>query len=60
MSSDLGAIFGPLVAGVIIDRLSTGSYDLAFVVTGALAVVAAAVWLGSRETLPAQDRTAAP
>lgn len=52
MSSDLGAIFGPIVAGVIIDRLFVGSYDLAFVATGALAVVAAAVWLASRETLP--------
>ncbi|WP_298251355.1 MFS transporter [uncultured Arthrobacter sp.] len=51
MSSDLGAIFGPIVAGVIIDRLFVGSYDLAFVATGALALLAAVVWLGARETL---------
>ena len=60
MSSDLGAIFGPIVAGVIIDRLFVGSYDLAFVVTGALAVVSAAVWIGSRETLPRQAPAAPP
>ncbi|MEC5198265.1 MFS family permease [Arthrobacter sp. PL16] len=59
MSSDLGAIIGPIVAGVIIDRLFVGSYDVAFVVTGALAIAAAAVWSGSRETLPPQFRAAA-
>lgn len=52
MASDLGAIFGPIVAGLIIDTLFPGSYDLAFVATGALTLLAAAVWLGSRETLP--------
>lgn len=52
MSSDLGAIFGPIVAGVIIDRLIVGAYDIAFVASGALALIAALVWLGSRETLP--------
>jgi MFS family permease len=52
MSSDLGAIFGPIVAGLIIDTLFPGSYDLAFVATGALTLLAAAVWFGSRETLP--------
>lgn len=52
MSSDLGAIVGPIVAGVIIDRLLVGSYEAAFLVTGVLAFVAAAVWVVSRETLP--------
>jgi MFS family permease len=52
MSADLGAILGPIVAGTIIDYLVVGSYSLAFVVTGVLAVVAALVWLGARETLP--------
>jgi MFS family permease len=52
MSSDLGAIVGPIVAGVIIDRLLVGSYEAAFLVTGVLAFVAAAVWVGARETLP--------
>ncbi|WP_104118490.1 MFS transporter [Arthrobacter sp. B1805] len=53
MSSDLGAIFGPIAAGVIIDQLFVGAYDVAFVVTGVLTVGAAVVWLMSRETLPA-------
>jgi MFS family permease len=55
MSADLGAIFGPIVAGLIIDRLVVGSYALAFVATGVLAMLAAATWLASRETLPRQS-----
>lgn len=51
MSSDLGAIFGPIVAGVIIDRLFVGSYDLAFIITGAIALISALAWIGARETL---------
>ncbi|MBM7771294.1 MFS family permease [Actinokineospora baliensis] len=48
MAADVGAILGPVVAGVLADRLSFGS---AFLVTGAMAVVAALVWLPARETL---------
>ncbi|THJ66948.1 MFS transporter [Arthrobacter echini] len=57
MSSDLGAIFGPIVAGIIIDRLWVGSYDLAFITTGAIALLAAVVWLGARETLSKSRKT---
>ncbi|MHA7180863.1 MFS transporter [Arthrobacter sp. MDB2-24] len=60
MSADLGAIFGPIVAGLIIDRLVVGSYALAFVATGVLAVLAAVTWLASRETLPRQSGVGVP
>lgn len=48
MASDLGAIIGPVVAGVLVDH---GSFGLAFGVTGALALGAAVPWLRTRETL---------
>ena len=48
MASDCGAIIGPVLAGVLVDR---GSYGLAFGVTGALTVLAALPWLRARETL---------
>jgi MFS family permease len=47
MTSDLGAIIGPIVAGVLVDR---GSFGLAFAVTGAITLVAAVPWLRARET----------
>jgi MFS family permease len=49
MSADIGAVIGPVVAGVLADQLS---YAAAFVVTGALSLVAALVWLPAPETLP--------
>lgn len=49
MSADVGAIVGPIAAGAIAQNASFG---LAFAVTGALALVAAAVWLPAPETLP--------
>ncbi|GGS17616.1 MULTISPECIES: MFS transporter [Actinokineospora] len=49
MSADVGAILGPIVAGVLADRLS---FVAAFGVTGALLLAAALVWLPARETLP--------
>lgn len=60
MASDTGAIFGPILAGIIIDQLPSGSFALAFVVTGALTAAAFVLWLGSRETLPARGSTAPP
>ncbi|RLK60002.1 MFS transporter [Actinokineospora cianjurensis] len=52
MAADVGAILGPIIAGMLADRLSFG---WAFLVTGGLTVVAALVWLPARETL---DRSA--
>lgn len=49
MSADIGAVLGPIVAGMLADQLS---YATAFAVTGALCLVAALVWLPAPETLP--------
>ena len=49
MAQDFGSILGPLVAGVLVDY---GSYTLAFAVTGAITLLAAAPWLRARETHP--------
>jgi MFS family permease len=49
MSADIGAVLGPIVAGVLADGLS---YTMAFVVTGALCLVSALVWIPAPETLP--------
>ncbi len=48
MAADVGAILGPIVAGVLADQLS---FTAAFVVTGGLVAVAALVWLPARETM---------
>lgn len=48
MTADLGAVIGPLVAGVIID---VSSFGAAFAVTGALLLVAAVFWVVNDETL---------
>jgi len=55
MASDSGAIVGPVVAGLLADRLG---YGWAFGVTGGILLAAAAVWLPARETFrrPAPDR----
>ncbi|WP_104042143.1 MFS transporter [Arthrobacter sp. ZGTC412] len=50
MTSDVGAIVGPVLAGVLADRLG---YGWAFGVTGGIMLVAACTWLGTRETLRA-------
>ena len=47
MSADVGAILGPLVAGVIADVVS---FQMAFAVTGLTSVLALLVWLGAPET----------
>jgi MFS family permease len=49
MSQDAGAIVGPILAGLLVDR---GSYGLAFAVTGAVTLLAALPWLTARETGP--------
>jgi DHA1 family multidrug resistance protein-like MFS transporter len=48
MTSDVGAIVGPVLAGVLADRLG---YGWAFGVTGGIMVVAACTWLATRESL---------
>ncbi len=59
MTADIGAILGPIATGLLADKLS---YTAAFVLTGGLSLLAAAVWLRSPEPLaPAQtQRTPAP
>jgi len=47
MASDSGAIVGPVVAGLLADRLG---YGWAFGVTGAMLLAAAAAWVPARET----------
>ncbi|HVK21455.1 MAG TPA: MFS transporter [Actinokineospora sp.] len=49
MVADIGAILGPVIAGVLADQLS---YTASFLATGSLLIVAALVWLPARETLP--------
>ncbi|GGB79335.1 MFS transporter permease [Knoellia flava TL1] len=49
MSADAGAIIGPIVAGALVD---SGSYALAFGVTGLLSLLATIPWARARETLP--------
>ncbi|GAA4410973.1 MFS transporter [Actinokineospora soli] len=49
MTADVGAILGPIIAGVLADKLS---FTAAFGVTGAFLIIAALVWLPARETLP--------
>ncbi|MDA3646296.1 MFS transporter [Saccharopolyspora indica] len=51
MSADLGAILGPLIAGVLADVIS---YQAAFAVTGLTAVLGLVAWAGAPETRPAK------
>jgi MFS family permease len=48
MATDLGAILGPVLVGVIIDRWG---YAEGFLVTGVVLLLAALAWLPARETL---------
>ncbi|MGL5849681.1 MAG: MFS transporter, partial [Phycicoccus sp.] len=50
MSADAGAIVGPIVAGLLVDR---GSFGLAFAATGVITLLAVLPWLTARETHPA-------
>ncbi|RPA65892.1 MFS transporter [Gordonia oryzae] len=49
MSSDLGAIGGPVIVGYVADRVGFGP---AFVFTAAVAAFAFVIWLFARETAP--------
>lgn len=49
MTTDLGAISGPVVAGFIAQQWGFGA---AFAITGAVAFVATILWFSARETLP--------
>jgi MFS family permease len=51
MTADIGAILGPIATGLLVDKLS---YLAAFVLTGGISLLAAAIWLRSPETLPRQ------
>ncbi len=53
MVVDIGAVIGPLAAGVLVDELSFGA---AFAITGGLYVLATLAWLPARETLPSTER----
>ncbi|MGH3995606.1 MAG: MFS transporter, partial [Pseudonocardiaceae bacterium] len=55
MTSDIGAIIGPIATGVLADQLS---YTAAFVLTGCVSLVAAQWWLRAPETLPRRSRRA--
>jgi MFS family permease len=49
MAADLGAIIGPLAAGLLADQLS---FQAAFTLTGVMFAVGFVVWLFAPETLP--------
>jgi len=49
MAADIGAVIGPIAAGVLADQWS---YTAAFALTGGLCLVAVLVWLPAPETLP--------
>ncbi|SHG38381.1 MFS transporter [Streptoalloteichus hindustanus] len=49
MAADVGAILGPLAAGLIADSLS---YPAAFALTGAMSLLAMLFWWRAPETLP--------
>ena len=51
MTADIGAVLGPIVAGLLADGLS---YTAAFALTGSLCALAALGWLPARETLPSK------
>ncbi len=57
MTADIGAIIGPIAAGLLVDQLS---YPAAFTVTGAVSLLAALVWLRTPETWPPRDAQPAP
>ncbi|MDR7302928.1 MFS transporter [Haloactinomyces albus] len=57
MSADVGAILGPIVAGVLADVLS---FQAAFAATGLIAVLALMLWLVAPETLPRSRSTSEP
>lgn len=57
MAGDLGAILGPIVAGLLAEHIG---YGAAFGATGLVLAVALVVWLRAPETLPAPDDAPTP
>ncbi|MDQ4102356.1 MAG: MFS transporter, partial [Actinomycetota bacterium] len=57
MAADIGAILGPIAAGLLADQIS---FSAAFALTGSMSLLAAAVWLRSPETLPPKDAPPVP
>ncbi|WP_426999172.1 MFS transporter [Pseudarthrobacter sp. N5] len=55
MTADIGAIIGPVLAGVLADELG---YGWAFAVTGGVLLVSAAAWMLARETMRRPDQLA--
>jgi MFS transporter, DHA1 family, tetracycline resistance protein len=53
MAADVGAIVGPLAAGAV---AQSAGFAGAFVLTGAVSLLALAFWLRAPETLPRADR----
>ena len=56
MVSDLGAIIGPVLVGLIVDH---AGYRLGFALSGLMMLLAAAGWLRARETAPAEREAGA-
>lgn len=54
MAGDVGAITGPLIAGLLAQELS---YATAFGASGLLMLIAAAFWLPAAETLPGKPKS---
>ncbi|MFC6093751.1 MFS transporter [Saccharothrix lopnurensis] len=54
MAADLGAIVGPLLAGVLVDAFS---YQAAFTLTGAMLALSLGFWFAAPETLPKKAQT---
>ena len=54
MAIDTGAIFGPIIAGLLAESMG---YSAAFIASGIVVLIAFAVWLRGRETLPARAGT---
>ena len=57
MAMDTGAIFGPIIAGLLAESLG---YSAAFAVSGAVVLLAFGVWLSGRETLPSREDGSQP
>ena len=56
MASDSGAILGPVVVGLVVDRLG---YATGFAVSGVLLLAAVVPWAVAREPRQTADRVAA-
>jgi MFS family permease len=57
MAADIGAVLGPIMAGLMADHLSYGS---AFALTGVLCLIAGFSWFAAPETLPRKQPTPHP